>query len=101
MAISVSNWPVQQLRLAYFDFTCRGEGDPLLVRAVLREWLGRRAIDRPTYELWSDALAWREAGNLLPGWTPPVRKALEPAVPLATESDYQDFLSWRQAKVAA
>ena len=101
MAPDVSTWPVQQLRLAYFDFTCRGEGDAPTVRAVLREWLSRRAIDRPTYELWSDALAWRESGNLLPGWTVPAAGPLEPAIPAATEEDYGRFLSWRATKVAA
>lgn len=95
-SIDVSGWPRQQLRLAYFDFTVRGEGDPCVVRAVLGEWLRLGGIDRETFEFWDDALAWREDGNLLPGWVPAGRLSTPPEE--GTEADMARFLHWRRAR---
>ncbi len=98
----VSGWPRQQLRLAYFDFTVRGEGDSDVVEAVLQEWLTLGAISNREFGLWRDALDWRELGNRLPGWTDPVHQpgskaASEPA----TEVDFERFIRWRATRAVA
>ena len=99
---TISRWTSHELRIAYFDFTVRGEGDADVIAAVLQEWLARGAIDERTYELWHDALEWRELGNRLPGWTDPVHQPGSRAAEApATEEDYERFVLWRATRAVA
>jgi hypothetical protein len=93
---NVSRLTRQELRLAYFDFTVRGEGDRDMVSAVLLEWLALGGISEQEFRLWNDALEWRELGNRLPGWTDPVHQpGSQAAAQPATDEDYRRFLLWR------
>lgn len=65
----VSAWSDHELRTVYFDFTQRGQGEPETIEAALREWFARGTLSRRDAAYWLDAIAWRDAGGLLPGWT--------------------------------
>jgi hypothetical protein len=69
--LGVRDWPTRDLRLAYFDFTVRGEGPAEVVRAVLLRWHELGALGHDDLDRWLDALEWREGGGFLPGWTLP------------------------------
>ena len=93
---------MQNLRLAYFDFTVRGEGDADSVAGVLEELSSLGAIDQRTCAMWIDALEWRELGNRLPGWTDPVHQpGSRQAEASATEEDYERFVYWRATRAVA
>jgi hypothetical protein len=99
--LNVSDWSRHELRLAFFDFSQRGEGEARLVDAVLREWLALGGLSRQQFDYWQDALAWREEGNALPGWALPQFEVAPTSAPRAGEELERDFLLWRNAREAA
>jgi hypothetical protein len=99
--LDVSTWSRHELRLAFFDFSVRGEGGPELVDGVLRAWLALGGLSRQQFDYWRDALAWRERGNALPGWALPQIEAGSPNPPCAGEEHEREFLRWRSARQAA
>jgi len=99
--LDVSAWSRHELRLAFFDFSVRGEGDAHLVDAVLRAWLALGGLSRQQFDYWQDALTWRQGGNALPGWALPQFEVDPASVPRAGEEQERDFLLWRSARQAA
>jgi hypothetical protein len=98
----VSGWSNHECRVVYFDFTIRGEGPAPLIQAVLRRWHEQGVLEDEEYDLWFDALVWRECGNLLPGWIP-----LAPRIDLpasrdesARSEEQAAFLDWHRRRVA-
>lgn len=99
--LDVSEWSHHELRLAFFDFSVRGEGETQLVDAVLRAWLALGGLSRQQFDYWQDALAWRERGNALPGWALPQFEVASPSAPRAGEEHEREFLLWRNTREAA
>ena len=98
----VRSWPTQQLRLAYFDFTVRGEGETGVVHAVVTRWHQLGALSVLELERCFDALAWRELGRFLPGWTIPAEMPpSETANAAHGEADLVSFELWRRDRVLA
>ena len=92
----VSNWPIAELRLVFYDFTLRGEGDRAVVSAVIAEWRERRAIPAADARRWEAALAWRETGGVLPGWPVPDEARPGHCPGCGSEDDLLLFESWRK-----
>lgn len=98
----VRNWSDKQLRLAYFDFSVRGEGEPDVVRAVLARWFELGALTRAEVNRCLDALAWRELGRFLPGWTLPAEMPpSQTALVAHGEADLVSFELWRRERSLA
>ncbi len=93
------HWSRQQLRLAFYDFSVRGEGDTETVYAVIRTWQEMGALDSADASRWLDALTWRDAGGYLPGWTIPQPTSDSPIVP--GEEHELLFEQWRATRHAA
>lgn len=89
----VSNWPRHELRLAFYDFSLRGEGDEATVAAVIEAWRRLGALSDEEADHWHDALAWRSSGEFLPGWTVPHWLRQKGLVP--SETDEAAFIAWR------
>lgn len=98
----VSSWSTHELRLAYFDFTVRGEGESAIVHAVVTRWYEMGALSRREVERWLDALAWRELGRFLPGWTIPAEMPpSQTATAAHGEADLLSFELWRRERSLA
>lgn len=91
----IAGWSRRELRLAYYDFTLRGEGEASVVRSVIRKWRSLNALAPAEARLWLDAVEWRESGHALPGW-----HMLEAGTPsaralLAETATWFHFEAWR------
>ena len=94
-ATRIPDWSRGELRLAFYDFTIRGEGEAPAVCAVIKEWRRLEALSEAESCLWLDAVEWRESGHALPGWL-----ALEVGTPseraaLAETATWNHFEAWR------
>jgi hypothetical protein len=97
--VCVSGWPRHQLRLAFYDFAVRGEGDTATVGAVIDAWFAEGALSLAEADRWHDALEWREMGGYLPGWAVPQPANEDPFVP--GEEHEALFRQWRGTRIAA
>ncbi|MGE3076246.1 MAG: hypothetical protein AB7N24_10230 [Dehalococcoidia bacterium] len=98
---TIDHWTNHECRVVFFDFTVRGEGDSLLIQAVLQLWRERNILEEEAFGLWRDALEWRQMGNLLPGWVDPTPCAVSDLYPAqADEEKYWDFFRWRERRAA-
>ena len=96
MSPPICDWSLKDLRLAYFDFTVRGEGAAEVVRAVLIRWHQLAFLCEGDLVRWMDALEWREGGGFLPGWTiPPETPSSIRADVAHGELDTLRFEHWR------
>jgi hypothetical protein len=84
-----------QLRVTFFDFAVRGEGDRATVSRAIEAWRACGALSAHEADRWQDALEWRELGGLLPGWSMPPQMAEKRGAP--DESDLRAFDAWRAA----
>jgi|ERR1041385_1101870 hypothetical protein len=91
----VCGWPIQRLRVAFFDFTQRGEGDSAVVAAVIARWHELGELSEPEARRWHDILLWRDTGHALMGWS--VFEQVIPSVraELSQRSCCSDVGHWR------
>ena len=87
----LSTWSEHELRTVYFDFTQRGLGEPDIVEAALREWDRRGTLAARDAAYWLDAIAWRDAQGLLPGWA----MATASGESVGSDEDEARFREWR------
>lgn len=92
----VQGWTRHELRVAYFDFRVRGEGAPVVVRAVIEQWRELGGLTDDEADLWMDALQWRESGRFLPGWSVPGEMPAREVSASVGEDDWNEFLAWRK-----
>ncbi|MGE0600400.1 MAG: hypothetical protein AB7J35_14710 [Dehalococcoidia bacterium] len=97
---NIDHWTNHQCRVVFFDFTVRGTGDPSLIEAVLELWRKRGILQDDVYELWSDALEWRQRGHLLPGWADPAPTTVPAMYPDSDNeaNKYLEFVRWRLSR---
>lgn len=98
-ATDISKAHRHELRLAFYDFAQRGEGDRRAVAAALDHWTREDALTPMESARWHDALDWRELGGLLPGWTLP--KEMTGLRETPAESDLAAFEAWRARRSEA
>ena len=96
-ATQIANWSRRELRLAFYDFSLRGEGESLIVRGVIEEWRRLDALTEAEACLWLDAVEWRDSGHALPGWLALERGTPSERALLAESATWVRFEAWRVA----